>query len=1179
MQYKAPSIAPQIPDQFPSFYKDDGPFFVEFVKTYYEFLDNNNIRNFFDLRDIDSTIERFVIYYKRKFLTDLPFPDLSNQNIRFLVKHISDLYKRKGTPESLQLLFRMFFQQEVELYYPASSILKISDSKYTFSTFLEFIPVSDIKQFQIKKGDFLFGDTSKASGFVDEVVFYNINGAITPVAYISNVFGKFQSDDGLKVTRNGSVFYPGKLIYGSIKETTVLRAGNRAGNKVGDRLDLVSSQFGTNATAVVEEVSETPSGVVSWNLENGGFGYSTTLANNVKRQSTQVLVLLGDPIDVDPYDVVVADAVPIVTEDPTNPIAAADEGSLLSGTGVVIAYEHPIIYIETLEPDIANPASGAFISRNLNSLGVYEITVFPDAGKSTITINKTTGVSFDAEISTLADYNNSAQWEVGSFVNQEKVMLIVDKIGDFENVQLDSTNYGMSGAGIETINTTLRDAFTPVEYELGTINRVKTIDSGTSYKNNVRVIYTQPDILSFNFGLIGLKFDRSDFLITTDDTLEQVIQVEDLTYASDYVDYTVKGKFVRREGNIFFFQPLSFYQFKKGYPVVFRGATLNIVAITERQENVMGGNAVIEGESEFLVGQIKRIKMLKSGFRYTSGEVVDLVNKETGLTVAKAELFVDGMGQTEGGWVTTTSHLNDANRFIQDNNFYQEYSYNVSSILNPDVYEQVIKDTVHVAGTKLFSSPLINTINDVRPDADVAIEAYDLQPIPLLTEGGDTFVTESGVSVTGIGYAILKHSVGTLGTNGLAPNLAALFDSTAEVLYPVLTENNEALSGIDELMYNGNFDDGALSWGISGVQSAYNDPFGTGKFWGTGYVTHTPLSTTFGFRNNLNAPYEWSVELTKDALVAGEEVTFRCGFDVWSTNQTANDFPGYTFHQLTAADFDGTKKTYSGTFVMPDTVPPLNDIGFRIDMTNAPSGTPWRIDNLSMKRSCPHWLVITAPAEAFATGQKLSSLVDAQYSLDNIVWHDFGDDVQAYSTGFSYDNYIYFQGESLPELTNSQTIYLRKITDTNNDYFPYGAPTNRKWADFNNSGYITAADAVDMIEWSADPTVNTIEDYRCKMLVDHINSNIQNGNTLGIETQFFYNNDISGGYVDYITLWSNATSDVLSAVVVNFGSVDLGFEGEETTNLGVVGSTDFSLDSLDETRVTLDNQNLTFDRT
>ena len=65
MEYRPSSIASHIPDQFPKIYREDGPDFIEFVKAYYEYLDNTSERNFSALGDIDNTLERFLKHYKK----------------------------------------------------------------------------------------------------------------------------------------------------------------------------------------------------------------------------------------------------------------------------------------------------------------------------------------------------------------------------------------------------------------------------------------------------------------------------------------------------------------------------------------------------------------------------------------------------------------------------------------------------------------------------------------------------------------------------------------------------------------------------------------------------------------------------------------------------------------------------------------------------------------------------------------------------------------------------------------------------------------------------------------------------------------------------------------------------------------------------------------------------------
>jgi hypothetical protein len=251
--------------QFPALYREDGEFMVEFTKAYYKFLDERMDRNIPKLRDIDTTLTSFLIFFKKKYLADLPLDTVIDT--RFIIKHVTDLYKRKGTQESLELLFQLFYNEQIEVFYPATNILKPSDSVWGGDTYLEMNPVFVVDNYPIQKGDRIKGDISLASGFVDEIIFVNFTGSLTPLIYLSNIVGKFSSDDGLLVTRLGVTTIVGKLIAGSISESTVSPGSRIPGQVVGNRLKLASDIYGINATASVLSVSDTTTGQIEFNIE------------------------------------------------------------------------------------------------------------------------------------------------------------------------------------------------------------------------------------------------------------------------------------------------------------------------------------------------------------------------------------------------------------------------------------------------------------------------------------------------------------------------------------------------------------------------------------------------------------------------------------------------------------------------------------------------------------------------------------------------------------------------------------------------------------------------------------------------------------------------------------------------------------------------------------------------
>ena len=340
-----------ISQQFPAIYQEDGDFLVSFVQAYYEHLDEKNDRNIPKLRDIDTTLSAFLIYYKKKFLADLPID--TQLDTRFIIKHIQDMYRRKGTQESLELLFRMFFNEDIEVFYPSTAILRPSDSIWGGDVFFEGKPVFTVDDYEVEKGQRIRGDVSLATAFVDEVIFVNFSGALIPIVYLSNLAGSFSADDGIQIliqADDGSttVKNVGRLIAGSISSIDVntVSAPRLPDQVVGDKVKLQSSKAGIEAEGRVTKISDTATGVIDFSIVEGGFGYvdPTTTTLTVKNDigiSNQVMVVSGTTaLDIQRGDVIIANGEQLSYEG-----SATGTPYALTGSAKVIEYNHPLLFL------------------------------------------------------------------------------------------------------------------------------------------------------------------------------------------------------------------------------------------------------------------------------------------------------------------------------------------------------------------------------------------------------------------------------------------------------------------------------------------------------------------------------------------------------------------------------------------------------------------------------------------------------------------------------------------------------------------------------------------------------------------------------------------------------------------------------------------------------------------
>lgn len=112
--------------QIPEFIREDYPTFVAFVEAYYKYLQDQGV-DLSNARDIDKTLDEFVLEFKKELAHNLP--QITGDE-RFILTKIKDQYLAKGSEASYKLLFRLLFGKKVELSYPGTQMLRASDGRW-----------------------------------------------------------------------------------------------------------------------------------------------------------------------------------------------------------------------------------------------------------------------------------------------------------------------------------------------------------------------------------------------------------------------------------------------------------------------------------------------------------------------------------------------------------------------------------------------------------------------------------------------------------------------------------------------------------------------------------------------------------------------------------------------------------------------------------------------------------------------------------------------------------------------------------------------------------------------------------------------------------------------------------------------------------------------------------------
>ena len=78
-----------VENQFPQFYKEEGPKFLQFVKAYYEYLEQDGKqqetqRNLQNYKDIDETLNEYIQYFRSELMAEIPNDALADAAISSL---------------------------------------------------------------------------------------------------------------------------------------------------------------------------------------------------------------------------------------------------------------------------------------------------------------------------------------------------------------------------------------------------------------------------------------------------------------------------------------------------------------------------------------------------------------------------------------------------------------------------------------------------------------------------------------------------------------------------------------------------------------------------------------------------------------------------------------------------------------------------------------------------------------------------------------------------------------------------------------------------------------------------------------------------------------------------------------------------------------------------------------
>ena len=282
-----PKVSSIVASQLPEFVRDEYQTFVDFLKAYYEFLETTQ-KDPITLRDIDTTLDAFITYFKSELAQKLPY---STVDERFLITRIKDLYLAKGSESSFRLLFRILFNKDITLQYPSTQMLRASDGKWNqdVSVFVKIligspqtivgkmvdvVTTTKIVRVLVDRRQYVEVEVDRAIRISDDVYEFILD---------RRFFGTISVGDTLRyLDSNNNILFNG-LILPTTSTLTVEQAGT--GFKVGDLYNINNFQ-GYGSIMKVSAV-DSAGGISQAQFIKFGTGYTTDFTSSITSQKGQ----------------------------------------------------------------------------------------------------------------------------------------------------------------------------------------------------------------------------------------------------------------------------------------------------------------------------------------------------------------------------------------------------------------------------------------------------------------------------------------------------------------------------------------------------------------------------------------------------------------------------------------------------------------------------------------------------------------------------------------------------------------------------------------------------------------------------------------------------------------------------------------------------------------------------
>lgn len=809
------TISSFINTQVPGFIREQDPNFVAFLKAYFAWMEQSNsgavlyhTRNLLDYKQVDTTTEDFIRYFKNDFLPY--FPDTIALDEKKLLKVANKFYKKKGSEESVKFLFRVLYNKDAQIFYPKQNILKASDGKWQLPQSIKISLSANNQGFDVQqlKGRVGIGSESNATCVIESAnrtIDSSLNREIIEL-YISKLARLFDTGEYIQIPygtySNGTSKIFQELIIGSISAINI--DPNRRGLRyVGTIFNPDGTiQYQGDPVVVSGGLADTPEAieavayvgnVTSGQLDSievldGGYGF--------RLHPNTVVTITTQPGDVG----VGANAI-VQSLDTTNQVF------ILINTDSIEYMENQTL--DAINYNFANVANSNANTALATALSFANLAFAPIASMNVI--NGGTGYSEIPDFDLLSVYDSDLAGDLyanyllnpntATYALYAAARQTIRDLGYVAAIEVINGGSGYSNITDSIIINTVHGnnaAFNFITTGNGTISRVIVTNRGEGYIDlqNTEIRLGNSSNLAANANgtgaiLKGYTYSEGEELAVSVSDIGRIQSIRLVNRGFDYVS-TPNVSLRVQDVTI---SPVGNNEFFFENDMVYQGANANSASFTALVDSYDRANNILRIYD--YVGTINIGTTLVG----SNVNAIPISTRVYGNGKARANAeFLNGLINYPGFYLNTDGFLS-ADQYLQDSDIYHNYSYIIKVEEALKKYKETLMNIVHPAGTKMLGLYTITDENDKGLDSEIANVAItnDTASVGLITANA----FESGyATITGIGTTFVGNvSAGDLFTIAYNQGGRAQTKQVREVLTntSLLLESNTFYFAPDKL--------------------------------------------------------------------------------------------------------------------------------------------------------------------------------------------------------------------------------------------------------------------------------------------------------------------------------------------------------------------------------------------